>query len=167
MLITWQSAIAGVLSATRPAALPGHGYAADMKRLISTIAATACLLSILAIIFAADHASLPSTFKAMYAFPGGDKLAHVGLTGLLAFALACAVWQWRRRRRFVLLVAGILLCMMTLEEASQMWIPARTPDVGDLLANMLGISLGAGAVLAYIRHHANRDSGKRHATLGK
>ena len=68
---------------------------------------------------------------------GLDKLGHFLLLGTLSlFAVAFfgrARWVW---------VVCALAALSALEEASQAWFPARTVDVWDLAANLMGIVLG-------------------------
>ena len=76
--------------------------------------------------------------------PGGDKLGHVGLVGTLALLLNLTL----RNRRFgppfhwLQIGSGLVAFVMTLEEASQLLLPARSPDLLDWLANLTGAALG-------------------------
>ena len=73
------------------------------------------------------------------ALDGGlDKLGHLVLFGGLSlFAVA-----FFGRSRWPAVV-GVLGALSACEEASQALFPARTVDVGDLAANLLGLALGA------------------------
>jgi len=75
--------------------------------------------------------------------PLGDKAGHLFLIGVMAFllnhALACRVFPIGPLR---LLQGGLIIgVVMTLEEFSQLWFSSRTFDLGDLLANFLGVLL--------------------------
>jgi VanZ family protein len=73
-----------------------------------------------------------------------DKLGHLLLYGGLAF-FAVAFFEHRHRWH----VITCLLVLATLEEFSQMALPRRTFDVGDLAMNIIGIStFGLAAVTA-------------------
>ena len=71
----------------------------------------------------------------------GDKLGHFVLVGALAAAVYVAV-----TRRIVSLFGGefsfaslAVLVFISGEELSQIWIPSRSADWGDLIASYLGI----------------------------
>ncbi|WP_338686961.1 VanZ family protein [Haloferula helveola] len=76
--------------------------------------------------------------------PMGDKLGHIGL--LTVFSLLLNLVLRGRRLRpplgSVMLGSAILAAVMSLEELSQAWIPSRTMDVTDWLANLAGIAIG-------------------------
>jgi hypothetical protein len=79
----------------------------------------------------------------LLSLPLGDKLGHFLLYGGLAGVLD---WAWRQRdTRLPLLgrvptAACVVLVFSTLEEVSQLFTATRSPDVVDLLANLLGVS---------------------------
>jgi VanZ family protein len=68
---------------------------------------------------------------------GLDKLGHFLLLGTLS--LLAVGFFGRARWLRVVLALGLL---SALEELSQAWFRARTLDVWDLAANLLGITLG-------------------------
>lgn len=77
--------------------------------------------------------------------PGGDKLHH-----LLGFAVltAVGVLGFEPRRRTLLAVAGALLLYGAFIEAVQSQLPWRTAEWADLLADGIGVLIGAiGATL--------------------
>jgi VanZ family protein len=107
------------------------------------VAALSFLLFILLVIAAADAGHLPGFAQAIYAFPNGDRLAHVGLYGLLAFLLARAFPGPFRFGSFsapFTLVA--LLIFSAAEEWSQARFATRTADPVDLACSCLGVILG-------------------------
>lgn len=80
----------------------------------------------------------------LLSLPLGDKIGHFLLYGGLAGLLD---WAWRHRdTRLPLLgrvptAAWVVLAFSALEEASQLFTATRSPDVVDLLANLLGVSV--------------------------
>lgn len=80
--------------------------------------------------------------------PSGDKLGHLGLVGALSLLLNLAL---DRRRASgsgngIMLGSLVLLVIMTLEEASQAFVPCRSFDLVDGLANLVGVFCGEGLV---------------------
>ena len=79
--------------------------------------------------------------------PWGDKLAHLGEYGLLGFlllrALSGSFPRWSLRA-----IVGLALVLTILygvgDEWHQSWVPLRTPDPLDLMADALGAALAAG-----------------------
>lgn len=73
--------------------------------------------------------------------PLGDKAGHFFLLGVMALllnhALAYRICPIRFTR--VQLDGLVIFVLITLEEFSQLWFSSRTFDLGDLLANGLGI----------------------------
>lgn len=97
-------------------------------------------------------------FALAHAVPYGDKIGHIVLFGILAagsnicsnfatFTIA-GITCYRGTA-----ITGILV---TLEELSQGFIPARTLDGGDFLANAIGISL-----FTYLSLYLHRFLNKR------
>ncbi len=84
--------------------------------------------------------------------PWGDKIAHVLLIGTAAFLLDHALA--RRRVRVcgcAVPLGGLVVAVgMTAEEVSQIWIPGRSFEWGDLAANYIGVT-AAWAASAWIR----------------
>jgi len=78
--------------------------------------------------------------------PPWDKLAHALTFGTLA-ALWCGVF--RARRPWVAL--AIVAVIAAGDEVHQIWLPGRSADLADFLADMAA----AGLVVAATRIHAN------------
>lgn len=101
----------------------------------------AYLVFVLVVIVAADFGKLGPVVKWFHSIPFFDKCAHATLIGTLAFLLNFALrgreTEFARQRW--LLGSVIVAIAITLEECSQHWIPGRTFDAGDLLANWTGI----------------------------
>ena len=82
-------------------------------------------------------------FEFVRQIPFGDKIAHLCLFGLLTL-LANLTFKFKvfKFGGFnVYLGTGAVYIFVTIEELSQYFIPARTLDLFDFSANMLGILL--------------------------
>ncbi|MBL8064152.1 MAG: VanZ family protein [Anaerolineales bacterium] len=102
-------------------------------------------LFILGIIVLADQNAIPPFIKALYDFPNGDKVGHFILYGLLNLFLTLAFLRALPKRtssRVVLSVGLTLALLITLEEFSQQYFSARTFDLIDLTASLLGVLIG-------------------------
>ncbi len=87
------------------------------------------LIFIIAVIILADNGSLPHSIRAFYDFPGGDKVGHFSLFGLLNFFLTRAFLSTNttRPRGWVTLSIGLILALfIALEEWSQQFFSTRT-----------------------------------------
>lgn len=80
--------------------------------------------------------------------PFGDKLGHLGLMGGLSFLCNLAFPPRRKGsyRRFITTTTLVILIIISAEEVSQAFIPTRTCDGFDWLADLVGVF--AGQVLA-------------------
>ncbi|CAA6827490.1 MAG: Unknown protein [uncultured Aureispira sp.] len=81
--------------------------------------------------------------------PWGDKIGHIcifaGLTFFLNYALSHASFKLFRIK---LLTGSVLIfCFALIEEFTQLFFPSRTFDFGDILSDLVGISLAS--ILAY------------------
>lgn len=100
---------------------------------------------ITAVIILADNGGIPPFIRAIYDFPNGDKLGHFILYGLLNFfiTLTFLFALPSKSRSWVTLSIGLILSLgIALEEWSQQFFPARTFDLVDLLASLLGVLVG-------------------------
>ena len=101
------------------------------------------LLFLFYVIVAADKGAIPPFIRAIYRFPHGDWVGHFVLYGILAWLAVRAFprqinlrgWKFPLSALFVILVAAI-------EELSQFWFPARTPELLDLTFGVLGTIMG-------------------------
>jgi VanZ family protein len=103
-------------------------------------------LLIVAIIISADADQLPDFLDRLYQFPGGDKVGHFILYGILSFLLntsALTLFSKRDPARLVPTVSLLLSIMIGLEEWSQSLFPARTMSITDLMASYAGVTLFA------------------------
>jgi VanZ family protein len=107
-------------------------------------------LLIVAIVIGADADELPRPIERLIDVPGGDKVGHFALFGILSFLLnksALNLFPNRMPARLVLTVSLLLAIVIGLEEWSQSLFPARTMSLTDLLASYTGV--GMFALLAY------------------
>ena len=79
----------------------------------------------------------------------GDKVGHVGLIGTLCFLgnLTVTLRRIPSVPKFVTTVTFVIFTLLTLEELSQAFIPTRTCDLYDWLADLCGLALGQTAAL--------------------
>lgn len=92
--------------------------------------------------------------------PGADKVAHLALYAVLGATLARA-WlrtAGRRRTHWIPLLVGVLYGLS--DEWHQSFVAGRHPSAGDLLADILGLACGYGAVL----HVSHADGGRSGGT---
>ncbi len=89
------------------------------------------------ILVAANLGGTHEVFHLVTSVPGGDKLGHFVLMGVLAALVDLAL----RRRDVgrVPLGPAVVLALVTLEEVSQRWMSTRTFDLLDLAADVAGI----------------------------
>ena len=106
------------------------------------IVAACYLLFIGLVIGLSDAGSCGALCAPAKALPYGDKLGHFVLVGLLAWAVFA--FMTKRERPvfgFSISVAALAVTLfISCEELSQLWIPARSADWGDLFASYLGIA---------------------------
>ena len=100
----------------------------------------AFLAFIAGVIFAADRHLARGFFGWVQSFPLGDKAGHFVLMGGLAFLLNRALAA-REIPPGVQLGGVIIAVFVVAEEFSQLWLPWRTFDCADLVADFLGIAL--------------------------
>jgi len=91
------------------------------------------------IIFLADTADYNFAFRVVGQIPYGDKICHALLYGVMTFLLNYGL----EFRKFYILQLGsfIVFTFALLEEFSQYYIPSRTFDLYDLLADFIGVIL--------------------------
>jgi len=98
---------------------------------------------IIFIIYLADTAEHNFAFRLIGNIPYGDKLMHGLLYGVMALLLNYGLtFKSYKLLGFQLQVGAIIvLVFATLEEISQYWLPSRTFDLVDLLADFVGVIL--------------------------
>ena len=92
---------------------------------------------------------------AVVAPPGTDKGVHWVLYFVLGLLSARAVLAEHGRRPVPLLVTlGLVLVFGAVDELHQRWIPGRTVDLRDWVADAIGAACGITAALAAARRRA-------------
>lgn len=115
-----------------------------MKRIAPPLAALVFAAFFVSIIVIANRGEGANWWPFIERLPMGDKIGHLGLVGALsllfnfAFRLRQPAWL---PQRFTL-VSLVLFVLLTSEELSQAFIPSRTCDPFDWLADLLGIVCG-------------------------
>ena len=107
------------------------------------------------LIVLADRGQIGMIWEYVAKVPLGDKLGHLGLVGTLAVLLNLTLK--RRKAGPLMLGSLIVLTGMMLEEGSQYFIPARSFDGFDALANLVGVLCGEGLVRMLPRRVTPRD----------
>ena len=95
---------------------------------------------VIVIVFA-DRGKARAFFGWINSFPLGDKAGHFFLIGVMALLLNYALaHRTAPINRAHLQLGGLIVAVViTFEVLSQLWLLSRTFDVGDLLANWLGV----------------------------
>ena len=133
-----------------------------MKTLpLKVIVPLSFFIFIIFIIFLADTADHNFAFRLIGDIPYGDKFCHALLYGVMALALNYGLnfrgvrFLTHRLNPFsqngalgnapytfhLQLGSIIVLIFATIEECTQYYIPSRTFDLGDLLADLVGVVL--------------------------
>ena len=122
------------------------------------LAALLFILFLLMVAYWADSGTMPGVLKLVYAFPGGDKLGHLVLYGILAMLLNAALPTRRipMGRASLRLGTFIAALFAALEELTQFWFPSRTADIADLACGWLGV-FTADWIAPRLRALAKRD----------
>jgi VanZ family protein len=124
-----------------------------MKRALAILAAASFVIFFVIIVTIANRGGGNLWWGFVDRIPFGDKLGHLGLTGTLSFLCNLAFPTRHPNQRILkvinrpTLLIGILLAA---EELSQAFIPSRTCDVMDGLADLTGLALGQ--LLAQLAH---------------
>ena len=87
----------------------------------------------------ASTGNLHAIHAALHAIPFGDKFGHIGWAWLLSF-VACRFAHTRKIRP--VFGASFVLALLVVDECAQAFAPNRFFDLGDLLANGLGVAFG-------------------------
>ena len=101
------------------------------------------ILLLLAIVVAADRGIMPAFVAVLYDFPGGDKVGHFVLMGLLSLLVNLSVLSGpgRRTLRRAVVASLVVAGVVTLEEISQKLFPGRTSSWADLVSSLAGIGV--------------------------
>ena len=95
------------------------------------------------IIYLADTADHNFVFRLVGHIPYGDKLLHGLLYGVMALLLNYGL-NFKSKKIFgfnLQIGAMIVLTFAGLEEITQYWLPSRTCDVFDFVADTVGVTL--------------------------
>jgi len=108
--------------------------------------------------------SIPHPTLPLAALSGIDKLVHVGLYAVLGFLAVLGTardprLQGHSTGRLLPAVVACLAALGTLDEAHQAWIPGRSADVLDGVADLSGAVLGVVAGLPW-RGRRSPDPGR-------
>ncbi|MDN3638612.1 VanZ family protein [Simiduia curdlanivorans] len=105
------------------------------------------------IIISADVGFQGAIFEWVKRVPYGDKLSHFTLYLVLALLLNMALQGAAFTMEFAFFPrlgsvnfmwgSGLVFVFSVIEEISQFYIPVRTPDGGDVLANLCGVYVAA------------------------
>jgi len=97
--------------------------------------------SLVGIILLRNHSPDSSFFKLFTSIPYYDKLGHFFLMGILAFLAVITITPQfpRRPLKSTVIILGIILTLVALEEYSQIFIPSRTFSLKDYVCDLLGI----------------------------
>jgi hypothetical protein len=139
---------------------PAHPLPPTIRALVRG-AAIAFILFFIAVIVIADRGEGGRWWAFLMSIPGGDKLGHVGLVGILCLLCNLAL-PWRSHSRLpaaISLTTAVLLTLLTLEEIAQAFLPHRTCDFGDWIADLAGLALGQWVALRAGRWLGGRSTG--------
>ena len=95
------------------------------------------------IIYLADTADYNFAFRVIGNIPYGDKFMHGLLYGVMALLLNYGL-NFKSKKIFgfnMQVGAMIVLTFAGLEEITQYWLPSRTCDVFDFVADVVGVIL--------------------------
>lgn len=85
-----------------------------------------------------------------FAFPGADKLVHAALYGVLGALLARAIGAAPSPRTLGRVLFGVLLFAVA-DEWHQRFIPGRSADALDVVADLAGAAVGFAAAARLLR----------------
>lgn len=117
-------------------------------------------LAIAGIVVLADTGGLQPIVAWIATVRGGDKIAHFLIMGTWAALAVLALGRRRSPRRAAQLGGGCVGVLVLAEEISQHWIPTRSFDLLDLMADALGIAIGTALAHGWLRRRgaAERSS---------
>ena len=136
-----------------------------MKLTLSRIAACVFIALFITIIVIADRGEGSRWWAFIDDIPYGDKFGHIFLIGTLSLLCNLAIparpTTWLPR--FITLTTLVLLILLSLEELAQAFIPTRTCDFFDWLADLAGLTLGQTAATGLDRMCRRIKSSERRA----
>jgi VanZ family protein len=124
-----------------------------MKRALAIFAALGFVMFFITIVMIANRGQGGQWWGFIERIPYGDKLGHLGLTGTLSFLCNLAFptpGKGKRILKFITFPTFVLGVFLTGEELSQFFIPSRTCDGVDWLADLIGLAFGQ--FVAHLAH---------------
>lgn len=121
------------------------------------------MLFLLAVVVIANRGEGNDWWPFLNHIPYGDKVGHVGLFGVLSLLCNLAFPNRRPTRlpAFITKTTFVLLVIISLEEISQAFIPTRSLDPFDWLADLLGLACGQTLALVILGKHNKTHSFKQ------
>ena len=86
--------------------------------------------------------SIPGSDLPSVGVPYADKLVHLGLYAVLGALSALAMGAAARRGRVVVLTLGLIALFAAVDEWHQRFIPGRSTDAIDWIADVAGATTG-------------------------
>jgi len=107
------------------------------------------ILFLIAAVIIANTGNGHHFWSFIHQIPGGDKLGHIGLFFTLSFLsnLAFPSRIFGPRPFLISLTTLVLFTIVSLEEISQAFIPTRSCDIIDWLADVIGLGTGQTAAI--------------------
>lgn len=119
-------------------------YLRSRTRHLLKALALSFILFLIVIVTIANRGEGGRWWSFIHSIPYGDKLGHIGLMGTLG--LLCNLAFPSRPvpflPNFITRVTFLLFLLVTLEELSQAFLPTRSCDPLDWLADLTGLALG-------------------------
>ena len=130
-------------------------YSAKNTKQLLAILGSLFILFFIYVIYAANTGSIPSFIRQLYMFPGGDKLGHIVLLGLLSYFVNYLLYPRSLQvfGRSIFVGSLIVLILITVEEFSQIFVSSRSFDLLDLACSYIGVIVGDIGV-KYYNHKA-------------
>ena len=118
------------------------------------------IVLLILIVIVANLGLGPSFFPFIYQIPGGDKLGHFFLMGILSLLVNFVLKTKKIRIFSINFLLGILIVMaiVTIEEFSQIFLDYRTFSIIDLLFDYFGIVLFGYLADYLLNRHRNQKS---------
>ena len=112
-----------------------------MKIRRAKIVLVAFVAFLVALVALADSGNGQQFFQLARKIPAGDKLGHFVLFGTLSFLvnLVLCAQEIRLWKLTILKGSAIVGGLVTIEEFSQLFFRSRSCDLGDLIADIMGI----------------------------
>jgi polysaccharide biosynthesis protein VpsQ len=115
---------------------------------------------LIAMVVVADRGQGSQWWPFVERIPYSDKLGHIALFGTLGFLcnLAFPSRRWGFHPLAITLTTLVLLIVISLEELSQRFIPSRSFDTVDWLADLIGLAIGQLTATALMSRSTSRSS---------